>query len=180
MMNGHQSSAPLGTDGRPAVLFCSTACAACLPTAAQQHRCCRCVSVRPRPSLLFGPTQSHPFISLRYTKRRVWAARRRRRRQRFFEANKTESAMSAVSLAPAVLREWPECMGRHVPVLQLYALRRGCARPNHVVRPRQAAVAAWPCALMRRRQTASASHYAAAALCAAGDVMPHDGSTETL
>ena len=63
-MDGHQSPAPLGvesTDGRPAVLYCSIAYAACLPAAARQHRCCRCIQVRPRPSLLFGPTRSHPY-----------------------------------------------------------------------------------------------------------------------
>ena len=63
-MDGHQSPAPLGvdsTDGSPAVLYCSTTYAACLPAAAQQHRCCRCAFSATTPSLLFGPTQSHPF-----------------------------------------------------------------------------------------------------------------------
>ena len=64
-MDGHQSPAPLGvdsTDGSPAVLYCSTTYAACLPAAAQQHRCCRCAFSATTPSLLFGPTQSHPFL----------------------------------------------------------------------------------------------------------------------
>ena len=40
----------------------STTPPACLPAAARQHRCCRCILVRPRPSLLFGPTRSHPYL----------------------------------------------------------------------------------------------------------------------